>query len=102
MFIYIYIYTCELGYIKHRIQWMPAISYRISNVFPFPFGLLCFMQVSISSITIPPGHDFKGAKTLPPRTIIVYKNAPLGTEQGIKSPTPGHKVREFHKYIYEL
>ena len=51
------------------------------------------MQVSISSITIPPwdkppGHDLKGAKPSP-RTIIVYKNPPLGTEKGVKSPTPG-------------
>ena len=66
IYVYTYIYTCELGYIKHRIQRMPAISYRMSNIFPFPFGLLCFMQVSISSITIPPGQDFKRAKTLPP------------------------------------
>ena len=36
----------------------------------------------------PPGHNLKGAKTLPPGTIIVYKNPPVGTEQGVKSPTP--------------
>ena len=37
-----------------------------------------------------------------PGTIIVHKNPPLGTEKEVKSPTPRHKVREFHKYIYEL
>ena len=35
-----------------------------------------------------PGHNLKEAKTLP-QVIIVYKNPPLGTEQGVKSPTPG-------------
>ena len=52
------------------------------------------MQVSLSSKTIlpqdkPPGDDLKGAKTLPPRTFIVYKSPPFGTEQGIQSPNLG-------------
>ena len=46
--------------------------------------------VSISSKTIhPPGTRLEGSKNLPPGTIIVHKNPPLGTEQEIKSPTPG-------------
>ena len=45
----------------------------------------------------PPGHDSKGAKTFHRGTIIVYKNPPPGTKQGVKAPPPGHKVRKFHK-----
>ena len=59
------------------------------------------MQVSISSKTIPLGHDLKGAKPCPQDNHCV-QNPPLGTVQGVKSPTPGHKVRKFHKYIYKL
>ena len=51
------------------------------------------MQVSISSITIPRGNPrdttWREQKNLPPETIIVYKNPPLGTEKGVKSPAPG-------------
>ena len=54
------------------------------------------MQVSISSETIPsppPGTNLgtrlEGSKNLPPGTTIVYKIPPLGTKQGVKSPTPG-------------
>ena len=59
------------------------------------------MQVSISSITIPPGQTpgtrLEGSKNPPsPRTIILYKNPPLWTTQGVKSPTSVHKVRKFH------
>ena len=35
-----------------------------------------------------PGHDLKGTKTLPLGTIILYKNPPLGTKQGVKSSHP--------------
>ena len=44
----------------------------------------------------------KGAKILPPGTIIVHKTLPLGQKGESKAPLPGHKIREFHKYIYEL
>ena len=50
------------------------------------------MQVSISSKTMPPGQTLRkrleGSKTPPPETITVYKNPPLGTEQGVKNPHP--------------
>ena len=64
------------------------------------------MQVSISSITIPrdkpPGHDLKGAKTLPPGQSLCTKTLSSGQKKESKGPPQGHKVREFHKYIYEL
>ena len=47
------------------------------------------MQVSISSKIIPPGTRLEEGKNPPLWAIIVYKNPPLGTEQGVKSPTPG-------------
>ena len=47
------------------------------------------MQLSILSKTIPPGHDSKGAKTLPQRQSLCTKTPPLGTKEGVKSPTPG-------------
>ena len=50
----------------------------------------------------PPGTRLEGRKNRPPGTIIVYKNHPLGTEQGVKAPSSGHKVRKFDKYIYKL
>ena len=65
------------------------------------------MQVSISSVTntpppAPPRTRRDGSKNPSPRRIIVYKNPPLGTEKALKAPPSGHKVREFHKHIYEL
>ena len=50
----------------------------------------------------PPGTRLEGSKNSPPGIIIVYINPPLWTEKGVKTPLPGHKVREFHKHIYEL
>ena len=46
-----------------------------------------------------PGHDLKGAKTLPPGTIIVYKTPPLGTKQGVKGPSLGCKVKFSQMYL---
>ena len=51
------------------------------------------MQVSISSITIPPwdkppGHDLKGAKTLPPGQSLCTKPSPRD-RKGVENPTPG-------------
>ena len=37
----------------------------------------------------PPGTQLEGSKNPSPGTIIVYKNLPLGTEKGVKSPIPG-------------
>ena len=37
----------------------------------------------------PPGTRLEGSKNPPLGTIIVYKNLPLGTEQGVKIPIPG-------------
>ena len=50
------------------------------------------MQVSVSSKTFPPlpqDTTCREQKPLPPGTIIVYENPPLGTKQGVKSPTLG-------------
>ena len=50
-----------------------------------------------------PGTRLKGSKNLPPPgTIIVYKTLPSAQNRESKAPPPGHKIREFHKYIYEL
>ena len=51
-----------------------------------------------------PGHDSKRTKTLPPGTVIVYKNAPPRQNRESKAPPPGHKdkVGQFHKCIYKL
>ena len=50
---------------------------------------LGIMQLSISSITIPLGCNLKGANPPPPRDNHSVQNPPLGTIQGVKSPTPG-------------
>ena len=50
----------------------------------------------------PPGHDLKGAKILPLGQLLCTKTLPSGQERESKAPPPGHKVREFHKHIYEL
>ena len=44
----------------------------------------------------PPGHDLKGAKTLPPpQGQSCTKTLPSGQNRESKAPTLGHKVREF-------
>ena len=66
------------------------------------------MQLSISSKTIPPprdkqpGHDLKGAKTLPPGQSLCTKTLSSGQNRVSKAPPPGHKVRKFHECIYKL
>ena len=51
------------------------------------------MQLSISSKIIPPapgqtlGTQLEGRKTVPPRTIIVYKNPPPGQSKEFEDPT---------------
>ena len=55
-----------------------------------------FMQVSISSITIPPGHDLRGTKTLPSGQSFCTKTLHSGQYRESKAPPPGHKVRKFH------
>ena len=53
------------------------------------------MQVSVSSKTIPPGHDLKGAKTLP-------TGQSLCTNKESKAPPLRHEVKKFHECIYKL
>ena len=36
-----------------------------------------------------PGTRLERSKNPPPGTIIVHKTPPLGTKQGVRSPTPG-------------
>ena len=64
------------------------------------------MQVSISSITIPrdkpPGHDLKGAKPLLLGQSLCTKILPSEQNRESKAPSSGHKVKTFHKYIYQL
>ena len=50
----------------------------------------------------PPGHDLKGAKTLPPGQSLCTKTLPSGQNRESKAPPPGHKVRKFHKYSFKL
>ena len=50
----------------------------------------------------PPGHDLKGAKTLPPGQSLCTKTLPSGQKRDSKAPPPGHNVGEFHKHIYKL
>ena len=78
---------------------MKGDKQKCKTVFNF---LSNFMQVSILSITIPPGHDLKGAKPSPPGTIIVHKTLPSGQKRESKASPLGHKVWKFHKYIYKL
>ena len=49
-----------------------------------------------------PGHDSKGAETLPPGQSPCTKTLPSGENRKSKAPPPGHKVRKFHKCIYKL
>ena len=76
------------------------------KIHEFWVKIMGVMQVSISSITIPPGqtpgHDLKGAKPLPPGQSLCTKTLPSGQNRDSKAPSQGHKVREFLKYIYEL
>ena len=75
----------------------------------FVWGFLrhgCIMQVSISSITIPPGQvsgtRLEGSKNPPPGTSFCTKTLHLGQYRESKAPHPGHEVRKFHKCIYKL
>ena len=38
--------------------------------------------------SLPPTTRREGSKNPSPGTIIVYKNPPLGTEKGVRNPTP--------------
>ena len=60
------------------------------------------MSVSVSSITIPPGTRLEGSKNPPPGQSLCTKALPSGLKRESKAPSPGHKVREFHKHVYEL
>ena len=70
------------------LVWMIHIQLHLSKA---------VMQVSISSKTIPPGHELKGSKNAPPRTITVYKNLPSGQNRESQAPPTGHNIRKFHK-----
>ena len=66
------------------------------------------MQVSISSKTTPPRTNPRDTTwreqkpSLPPGQSLCTKPSPRD-RTGSQKPHPrGHKVREFHKYIYEL
>ena len=86
-FIWVVIFQAELW----LLIWVKKMNYlKPASFFYTQFENLTdvIMQVSVSSKTIPPGHDLKGAIPHPRETIIVYKNPPLGTEQRVKSPTP--------------
>ena len=87
--------------LKWQENLVELVNVRIMFFFGFFLGLR-IMQVSISSITIPPGHDLKGAKTLPPGQSFCTKTLPSGQYRESKAPPPGHKVRKFHKCIYKL
>ena len=54
-----------------------------------------FMQLSVSSKTIPPGHDSKGAKTLSPGQPLCTKTLPQDKIRNSKAPSTGHKDRKF-------
>ena len=55
------------------------------------------MQVSISSITIPPGTRLEGSKNpSPPGQSFCIKTLPSRQYRESKAPPPGHKVRKFH------
>ena len=69
-------------------------------------SFLQLMQVSISSVTIPPGqtleNHLKRAKAIPLGQSLCTKTLPSGQKRESKAPLQGNKVREFHKYIYEV
>ena len=54
-------------------------------------GFFFIMQVSISSKTTPPGHDLKGAKTLPQGQSLCTKTLPSGQNRESKAPPSGQK-----------
>ena len=84
-------------YFRHlKVSWVKA--YQISCLFIFT-SVYLLMQVSISSKTIPPGDDLKGAKTLPPGQSLCTKTLPSGQNRESKAPPSGHKVRKFHECI---
>ena len=90
MSIYIYIHVNSA---ISNIGYSGCPLYRIVYRIFFHFPLVCFalLYAGINFIhNHPPGTRLQESKNPPPLgTIIVYKNAPLGTEQGVKSPTPG-------------
>ena len=75
------------AYTESMVQW------PISKLAP------CHVNAGINFIhNHPPRTRLEGSKNNPSgiRTIILYKNPPVGAIQGVKSPTLGHKVRKFH------
>ena len=57
--------------------------------------ILGIMQVSISSKTIPPGHDLKGTKTIPPRQSLCTKTLPRDRTGSQKPNLQDIKLQNF-------
>ena len=78
-------------------QELIQLWHKICDTEPTQYSdnLFGIMQVSISSITIPPGHDLKGAKTLPPGIITVYKTLPSGQNRESKPHPRDIKLENF-------
>ena len=69
----------------------------ITLYWQLPF--FAIMQVSISSITIPPGHDLKGAKPLPRDNHSVQKPSPLDNTGSQKPHPQDIKLENFTLYL---
>ena len=85
---------------KKKLFWFHFLRQTI--LITSPNIHVAFTQISISFKTILPGHDLKGAKTLPPGQSLCTKTLPSGQNRESKAPLQGHKVRKFRKCIHKL
>ena len=79
------------------------MSSQVAFFLQFNSIYIKFMQVSISSITIPQGHDLKGEKSFPsPRDNHCVQKPSPWDKTGSQTPPPGHKPGKFYECIYKL
>ena len=83
----------DINYESLRLYNSTKLEFSRKKMFPSLTKLKkSSCSVSISFIhNHPPGARLEGAKPSP-RDNYCVQNSPLRTEQGVKNPTPGHKV----------
>ena len=67
------------------VFWLPQLAFPL---WMGGFETKCYAGINFIQ-NHPPGTRLERSKNSPPGTTIVHKNPPLGTKQGIKSPTLG-------------
>ena len=85
-----------LAFPTYSFQWL-QVRYRLTIVV-----YLCNAGINFIHNHPARGTTWKEQKPSLPGQSLCTKTLPSGQNRESKAPPPGHKVREFYKYIYEL